>query len=310
MVNLIGISGKIESGKDTVGKIIQLLTDESVTESEIIEIVKGEILYNNIQSNWKIKKFADKLKQIVSLLTGIPVEDLEKQEIKERVLGEEWERWYNYHYKLKTDKNPKGRLDSYCSNQIEVERQHDLINNTISGHSFAVEKLTVRKFLQEVGTEAMRDVIHPNIWINALFADYKGTPKYAHNFPPEQIFPNWIITDVRFLNELQAIKERGGITIRVNKIIGNKYIDIDNNLECIVDRIYANDKCNITYLKQESGLPSHGSIFLNRLKPVSNQHPSETSLDSATFDYTIDNNGTIEELIEKIKQVLIKENLI
>jgi len=40
------------------------------------------------------------------------------------------------------------------------------------------------------------------------------------------------------------------------------------------------------------------------------KHPSETALDTATFDYIIDNNGTIEELIIKVKKILIKERII
>ena len=31
------------------------------------------------------------------------------------------------------------------------------------------------------------------------------------------MYPNWIITDVRFPNEADAIKGRGGIIIRVNR---------------------------------------------------------------------------------------------
>lgn len=37
---------------------------------------------------------------------------------------------------------------------------------------------------------------------------------------------------------------------------------------------------------------------------------SETELDNAKFDYVIDNNNTVEDLIEKIKQILIKEKII
>ena len=77
-------------------------------------------------------------------------------------------------------------------------------------------------------------------------------------------FPNWIITDMRFLNEMEAVKKREGITIRVNR-----------NLEESKD-----------------------------------QDESETELDNAEFDYVIENNGTIEELIEKVREILIKEKLI
>jgi hypothetical protein len=39
-------------------------------------------------------------------------------------------------------------------------------------------------------------------------------------------------------------------------------------------------------------------------------HPSETALDDAKFDYEIINDGTIEDLIEKVKEILIKEQII
>jgi hypothetical protein len=64
--------------------------------------------------------------------------------------------------------------------------------------------MTVREFLQKLGTDGLRDGLHGNVWVNALFADY--TPTH-----------NWIITDVRFPNEAKAIKDRGGIIIRVDR---------------------------------------------------------------------------------------------
>jgi len=73
------------------------------------------------------------------------------------------------------------------------------------------KSITYRQFLQEVATEAMRDVIHPDVWVNALFADWRG-PKMSEYHPSK-----WIITDVRFPNEYQAIKDRGGIVLRVER---------------------------------------------------------------------------------------------
>ena len=37
---------------------------------------------------------------------------------------------------------------------------------------------------------------------------------------------------------------------------------------------------------------------------------AETSLDKAEFDYVIENSGSIEELIEKVREILKKEKLI
>jgi len=41
-----------------------------------------------------------------------------------------------------------------------------------------------------------------------------------------------------------------------------------------------------------------------------NVHESETALDLYKFDYVINNNGTIEELIEQIKEILLIEKII
>ena len=76
MKNLISISGKIGSGKDTVGTIIQYLTSNQQNNSF------EEVINNNIKINtsiWEIKKMAGKLKQVASILTNIPVENFENQ---------------------------------------------------------------------------------------------------------------------------------------------------------------------------------------------------------------------------------------
>ena len=64
-------------------------------------------------------------------------------------------------------------------------------------------KPTPRILLQKIGTYLFRNQLHPNTWTNSTFADYQDD--------------NWIITDMRFPNEAQAIKDRGGITIRVER---------------------------------------------------------------------------------------------
>jgi len=262
---VIGISGKIGSGKDTVGSIIQYLTtNKGFQNSNSYEEFKyyvqtGE--FHHTTHTWQIKKFAQKLKQIASILTGIPVEDLEKQEVKDRVLGDEW--GMNHRF----EKNGESIEDS------------DWVKHTMSVP-------TVRWLLQTIGTEAMRNCIHENVWVNALFADYKKGYEYIVNSTnnsnelkvisePVSFYPNWIITDMRFENELKAVEDRGGITVRISR---NQY-----------------------FRKQDLENPEY---------VAKHNHPSETALDDAQFKYTIDNNGTIEELIEKVREILIKENII
>jgi hypothetical protein len=221
---IIGISGKAGCGKDTIGKIIQYLTSAEHDRLTFEEFCALESRWFNFD-DWQIKKFAGKLKLITSILTGIPVESLEDEEIKKSWLGEEWE-------------------------------------NHFLGFE---EPYTVRLFLQKLGTEAMRDNIHPNVWVNALMADYK--PFYQHEtlascgefkLISNDILPNWIITDVRFPNEAKAIKDRDGILIRVEREGFN-----------------------------------------------AGTHPSETALDNYKhFDHIINNEGSIADLIESVSKIL------
>ena len=62
---------------------------------------------------------------------------------------------------------------------------------------------TVRELLQEEG-QGLRDAVDPNLWIKALFANTED-------------WSNYIIADVRYPNELKAIKERDGVLIRIDR---------------------------------------------------------------------------------------------
>jgi len=77
--------------------------------------------------------------------------------------------------------------------------------------------MTYREFLQKLGTEAMREGLHENVWVNALFSDYVPVVKEWDEFGNDILveYPFWCITDMRFPNEMEVVKEKGGITIRV-----------------------------------------------------------------------------------------------
>jgi hypothetical protein len=124
-----------------------------------------------------------------------------------------------------------------------------------------------------------------------LFANYKGTPatilhddcpvnrtgskKYNFEITEEaelthshvgMLYPNWIITDCRFPNEFAAVKERGGLCVKVER-----------------------------YDKADT----------RKFNEVPNwNHPSETALDSHKFDYVLANHGTVEELVVEVQNML------
>lgn len=141
---------------------------------------------NNI-SPWVVKRFAGKLKLVASILTGVDAEKFEYQSFKDEELGEEWNTWAY-----------KGRN----------EGTHVLPHFT--GEPY-LKRMTVREFLQRLGTDAVRNGLHDNAWVNALMADYR--PSKMSEYNPSK----WIITDVRFENEAKAIKDRGGVVIRINR---------------------------------------------------------------------------------------------
>ena len=441
--NLIAVSGRIGSGKDTVGKILQYLSSfNKYSNSNIktlIENYNAKDLYPHF-SNYQIKKYADKLKDIVCLLIGCDREELEDRKFKEKELGEEWWKW-----EITFEGNFEGYID-YVGNEKHYEDEYMIESHLI--------KLTPRKLLQLLGTEEGREILHPNIWVNALFADYqpltdittsniyrddrlqhgykntriwrayhnikqrcnnpkhpryndyggrgitmcdewsnsiesfinwakekgyndnltidridndggyspnncrvvtysvqstntktrkdnssgyRGVSKDKHGWrasiqinkkrkflgyfnTAEQasesyeeaflerenlyleenktnlIYPSWLVTDVRFPNEAQAIKDRGGIIVRVNRggfnITDGKEI-VSNVIE--TDDLRGYDE----FVYQDEASVIYRTSDWERVK----EHHSETALDDYEFDHVIDNDRSIEELVEKVKQL-------
>jgi hypothetical protein len=164
-VSLIGVSGHMGSGKDTVGEIIKYLTSpEAIRKGSFSKCKEMGYAY---ETKWSIEKFAAKLKLVAQILTGVPAYKFEDRKFKESEMPSAW-------------------------NSLEQ-----------SGRYKTSKPMTYRTLLQRLGTEAMRNGLHTNVWVNALFADYE-----QHN---------WIITDMRFPNEFDAVKKRGGITIYIHR---------------------------------------------------------------------------------------------
>lgn len=262
---IIGISGKINSGKDTVGEIVQILTNSPhFTDEAVLSFIGRE----KLNPKWKVKRFADKLKDIVCMLLGCTREQLEDREFKEKELGPEWDFYQPEKFGVKGFV-----LDANVSYDEKLYR------------GLVKQKMTPRLLMQLIGTECGRQIIHPNIWVNALMSEYKNLNSSfsledgdALPVTLREQYPNWIITDTRFPNELEAVKSKGGITIRVNRD----------------DREFKEYFDGKEWVKKSL---------------LTDQHESETALDNAEFDYVIQNDGTLLELVSKIREIMLKENL-
>lgn len=247
MNNLIGISGKIGSGKDEVGIVLQYLTclklnvlAEHQKDYNDFRLLK---VSNELQSGYQIKKFADKTTKAFELITGV-----------------------NYHKLSREDK------ESIRPQYVEF-------------------------------AEKQKEIFDEDVWVNALFADYTPRVLWGRRSTLMSELPNWIITDVRFPNEAQAIIDRGGIVIRVGRDSWKPKAG-----DTIKIKVFSNwSIVTYTHTDEEGnhhGVGADGYKYKSTLiKEHKEEHPSETALDDYEFDHVIENDGSLEELIEKVKQL-------
>jgi hypothetical protein len=146
-----------------------------------------DILETNVGPFWTIKKFASGVKELASIILDVPVEKFENQEFKESYLPSEW----NTYRAVFSDRSD------------------------FHGWEVVTNQMTVREFLQKLGTDAMRNGLHTNVWVNMLMNEYK---KFQEMVPDAQShFPRWIITDTRFPNEYEALREKNALFIKIER---------------------------------------------------------------------------------------------
>jgi hypothetical protein len=127
--------------------------------------------------------------------------------------------------------------------------------------------LTPRWILQYWGTEVCRNGFHDDMWIASLENKLRTSTDDV------------VISDCRFPNEIKSIKDAGGIIVCVERGIRPHWYDV---------AIQANkgDPKAQTWLTKE-GI-----------------HASETAWVGTRFNRTFDNNGTIDDLFQKVKSLV------
>jgi len=205
---IIGITGLIGSGKDTVAN------------------------YLTTFHGYKKISFASSLKDAVASVFGWDRELLEGATKSSR----EW----------------RDQIDTWWADRLDIP------------------DLTPRLILQHWGTEVCRQGFHNDIWVASV----------EHKLMNSQ--EDIVITDCRFINEIDGIKFAGGKTVRVYR--GPQPIWYD-------DAVEANQK------------PNEWTPAKNRLM---NQgiHASEYSSVGLEYDIHLDNNGTIDELHKAIELII------
>ncbi len=131
-------------------------------------------------------------------------------------------------------------------------------------------QITPRWVLQYWGTEVCRKAFHDDIWIASLENKLRNSKDDV------------VISDCRFPNEIDSIRNAGG------KIIWVQRGELPSWYNLAVD---ANKGINLAF---------------QELKRIG-IHASETAWVGTDFDHIIDNNGTIDQLYSQVRDLLISQ---
>jgi hypothetical protein len=151
---------------------------------------------------------------------------------------------------------PRHLLEGDTQESREFREQPDEFWSKELGKSF-----TPRLALQLMGTEVGRDIFHQDFWVIKL-------KRYIEQHPQT----NFVITDVRFQNEIEFVHDQGGILIEIERGVRPHWYDIAakaNNGDAKAER----------YMVFESGV-----------------HESEWRWIGGQIDHTIVNSGTLADL--------------
>jgi hypothetical protein len=160
---------------------------------------------------------------------------------------------------------PRHLLEGDTQKSREWREQPDEFWSKEFGKDF-----TPRYALQLMGTEVGRDVFHKDFWIIKL-------KKYIEENPDQ----HFVITDVRFMNEVDFVYDHAGILIEIERGAAPHWYSI-------AAKANAGDEKAEKFMLEDSGM-----------------HESEWRwIGSDKLDYTIQNTGTIENLKNNIVKCL------
>jgi hypothetical protein len=137
----------------------------------------------------------------------------------------------------------------------------------------SIPHLTPRWILQNWGTEVCRKNFHDDIWIASLENKLRNSKDDV------------VISDCRFPNEIRAIKQAGGIVVRVVRGPEPEWYDAAVSLN-------RGPNGNSTWALSGRRLEQLGV------------HASETSWVGTKFNAVLDNNGTLDDLYQQIMHLV------
>ena len=273
----IGLNGLAGSGKDTVAKMLKTILSkqwESLEECKTYYFSR----YTNptqsatfpqssddIDSPVMCIAYADQLKEICSTIFGIPVQ---------RFYQNKSNAWI-----CMNDKFQYTEIKPQEGNILTAEEYYyDL--SEISENSDIKYWMSLREILVYVGTYVLQQSINKQVFVNIVRNKIREEQHKNHNL--QYI----IVTDHRFVHELEYIHENHGITITINR---NSVQQLDNIAEHDLD-----DEEDYDYIIDNSG--SYDELF----KTIWDIVHEDIVFKNVTIDlYTRDNIDNYLRLVEE-----------
>lgn len=136
-----------------------------------------------------------------------------------------------------------------------------------------IPHLTPRWVLQQWGTDVARKNFHNDIWVASVENRLQN------------IKDDIVITDCRFANEVTAIKNAGGITIRTHRGEEPEW-------------------CQFAEILNQRDAPRSVLTYAMEQLEKFNVHASEYSSVGLPYDHHVDNNGTIDHLHKQMESII------
>lgn len=212
-VTIVGIKGFKGSGKDTVASMISYILHDGIMKANY----DTWLLYHKndfIENDEIIIHFADKLKDDISEFCGIDRKLLDRQDVKE-------ENYYNFKTGIVSTNIKDADVVINDIDEFDYDNLSPLLflYNNIS--------IKIRVLLQYYGTNIIRN----HFWKEAFI-------RYTINkaFDIRNSKGQCIIADARFDNECEAIKQCGGMIIRIDRKSNNDNHDSHESEQITINK--------------------------------------------------------------------------
>lgn len=220
MQKIISVQGNKWSGKDTVAKMLQYLLSTP-------KILRKYDLYCRLKwfkKDYKIVRYADKMKEMLAILLNTNVQNFEDREFKEQYYVD-----FNTLQLIHVDESNINTFKDKILSDTRFTKEIKRVNPNLTKNYF----LSIRQILQYFGTEIMRFYFGDRLWILSTLNN-RGS--------------NIIISDQRFIIENITTYNLGAVIIHITRPGCEKS---SHSSETELDKLYQ-DKA-YSYLIENNG---------------------------------------------------------